>query len=107
MLPAWQMTQLVIEGVLLALHMALTVFVAVQAIKGRSPFRNAFYVFYFLQSVADIGGYLAVGSAYSCYRSFALLICEVRNWSSAPYPYATMYNGSFSQARARPAGLRV
>lgn len=63
MLPTGVLASLVVECLFLIFHFSVTLFIAYLVVRGpKALFRNAFYIIYLLQSVADVGDYFTVNS---------------------------------------------
>ncbi|KAH7694521.1 hypothetical protein AAVH_38431, partial [Aphelenchoides avenae] len=58
MLPPFVLVSLTCECLLLVFHFSVTLFIGYQVVKGpKTLFRNAFFIIYLMQSVADVGDY--------------------------------------------------
>ncbi|KAH7717117.1 hypothetical protein AAVH_15479 [Aphelenchoides avenae] len=60
MLPAYVALSIALEFLLILFHLSVTAFIACQIFVGPKQYRNAFFVIYLLQSVADLADYLTV-----------------------------------------------
>lgn len=64
MLPAYVALSIVVEFLLILFHLSVAAFIARHIVVGPKQYRNAFFIIYLLQSVADLADYLTVRFAW-------------------------------------------